>query len=117
MIEESRKVDRDIISKFESLVVDWKNEISTNSETMFSSSTLDYKKLPQFKSLREMGSAIIPLVMEKLLNDENFFMLPLYDDLQLDSTLKVTYGKNDRCCSEGEQNRARRTVRLWINSL
>ena len=84
---------------------------------MFSSTTLDYKQLPQFKSLQEMGSVIIPLIMEKLLDEENFFMLPLYDTLQLDSNLKIVYNKNDRKCLEGEQNRARRTVRMWVNSL
>lgn len=44
-------------------------------------------------------------------------MLPLYDTLQLDSNLKIVYNKNERKCLEGEQNRARRTVRMWVNSL
>ncbi len=117
VLERSKKVDSEIVSKFESLIAAWKNEINTNPKTMFSSSTLDYKQLPQFKSLQEMGSVIIPLIMEKLLDEENFFMLPLYDTLQLDSNLKIVYNKNDRKCLEGEQNRARRTVRMWVNSL
>lgn len=117
VFEESRKVNSEIVDKFESLVAEWENEIQTNPQTKFSSSTLDYKKLPQFKSLQEMGRVIIPLIMEKLLDEDNFFMLPLYDALQVDSTLKVTYSKNDPKCLEGEQNRARRTVRMWINSL
>ena len=117
VLERSKKVDSEIVSKFESLIAAWKNEINTNPKTMFSSSTLDYKQLPQFKSLQEMGSVIIPLIMEKLLDEENFFMLPLYGTLQLDSNLKIVYNKNDRKCLEGEQNRARRTVRMWVNSL
>lgn len=117
VLERSKKVDSEIVSKFESLIAAWKNEINTNPKTMFSSSTLDYKQLPQFKSLQEMGSVIIPLIMEKLLDEENFFMLPLYDTLQLDSNLKIVYNKNDRKCLEGEQNRARRTARMWVNSL
>ena len=117
VLEESRKVNSEIVDKFESLVSEWENEIQINPQTKFSASTLDYKKLPQFKSLQEMGRVIIPLIMEKLLDENNFFMLSLYDALQVDSTLKVVYSKNDPKCLEGEQNRSRRTIRMWINSL
>ena len=38
-----------------------------------------------------MGKNIIPLIMEKLLDEDNFFLLPLYDAIQTDSQLKISY--------------------------
>lgn len=62
-----------------------------------------------------MGKNIIPLIMEKLLDEDNFFLLPLYDAIQTDSQLKISYKKGDAKILEGEQNKAKRTVRLWLS--
>ena len=32
-----------------------------------------------YKEMQAMGKNIIPLIMEKLLDEDNFFLLPLYD--------------------------------------
>ncbi len=44
-----------------------------------------------------------------------FFLLPLYDAIQTDSQLKISYKKGDAKILEGEQNKAKRTVRLWLS--
>ena len=43
------------------------------------------------------------------------FLLPLYDAIQTDSQLKISYKKGDAKILEGEQNKAKRTVRLWLS--
>ncbi|EXZ22146.1 hypothetical protein M086_4128, partial [Bacteroides fragilis str. S13 L11] len=50
-----------------------------------------------------------------LLDEDNFFLLPLYDAIQTDSQLKISYKKGDAKILEGEQNKAKRTVRLWLS--
>ena len=40
---------------------------------------------------------------------------PLYDAIQTDSQLKISYKKGDAKILEGEQNKAKRTVRLWLS--
>lgn len=65
--------------------------------------------------MQAMGKNIIPLIMEKLLDEDNFFLLPLYDAIQTDSQLKISYKKGDAKILEGEQNKAKRTVRLWLS--
>ena len=110
VLMEAKKVDAVIVTKFNGLIASWDKEIYSNPKTLLSSSTLEYTKLPEFASLKSMGTVIIPLIMEKLLDEKNYYLLSLYDTLQKDNSLKAT-------CKDGEQNRARRTIRLWINSL
>lgn len=63
-----------------------------------------------------MGPKIIPLVLEKILDSKNFVGLILYDDLQDNILMKINYSKNDLQFLEGEQNRALRTIKLWLKS-
>lgn len=104
--------------RFDMLFSKWKESWATNPETRFSSDTRDCKKLPEFTEMLRMGSAIIPLLMEKLLDsEENFIGLVLYDELQWDETLKITYSANDVRVFEGEQQRAIRTCKSWAKAL
>lgn len=116
IITDAKKVSQDSnTNNFESLFEAWKQEWKTNPITLFSNNTNDAKKLKQYPELLAMGNYIIPLLLEKLLNEENFFALVLYDDLQQNSQLKITYNNKDNNCLEGEQNRAKRTIKLWLN--
>lgn len=103
--------------KFDSLFNQWLENWKTNPEMMFSSSTLDAKKLEEYPQLLAMGKEIIPLLMEKLLDENNFVGLVLYDDLQDNPDCKIVYDYEGTDWLEGEANRAKRTIKLWIKSL
>ena len=115
VLNKASKIKPAIKAQFNNLFEAWDKEISTNPKTKYSSSTKAYTILPQFKEMQAMGKIIIPLIMEKLLDDQNFFLLPLYDAIQKDSRLKVNYKEGDVKILEGEQNRAKRTIRIWLN--
>ena len=68
-----------------------------------------------FEALLAMGPAILPLVVERLQEEENFVALVLYDRLQSDPDLKITYEESDPRAIEGEQSRSQRTIRKWLD--
>jgi hypothetical protein len=68
----------------------------------------------EFDTLIAMGPAILPLVVEKLTDPENFFALQLYDAMQPHQRLVVEFVPEDERILEGEQGRARRAVQAWF---
>ena len=66
-----------------------------------------------------MGTAIVPLVVQKLTDPKNFFALQLYDTLQpeADKAAIVHIDPEDDAMLEGEQGRAARTVQQWVSTL
>jgi hypothetical protein len=63
----------------------------------------------EFRALVSLGPAIIPLVIEKLLQPGEFFALQVYDALQNRPELR-----RDDLADRGEQQRARATARTWL---
>lgn len=76
------------IMRFDSLFLAWKYTYRTDMQMRISSNTNDAKKLEQYPLLLGMGKKIIPLVVERLLEPDDFFVLTLYDDLQDVDSLK-----------------------------
>jgi hypothetical protein len=70
----------------------------------------------EFDTLIAMGPAILPLVVEKLADPENFMALQLYDAIQPNEHLIVQYGPEDERILEGEQGRARRVVQARLTN-
>jgi hypothetical protein len=70
----------------------------------------------EFDDLIALGPTIIPLVVEKLADPENFLALQLYDAIQPNEHLIVQYGPGDERISEGEQGRALRVVQTWLTN-
>jgi hypothetical protein len=68
----------------------------------------------EFDALIALGPAILPLVIEKLTDPENFLALQLYSVIQPNERLLVHYGPDDERILEGEQGRARRVVQAWF---
>lgn len=68
----------------------------------------------EFDALIALGPLILPLLVEKLADPENFLALQLYDALQSDENLLVQYEPDDERIVEGEQGRARRVVQAWF---
>ncbi len=110
-------VDAATKAKFDSLIVAWRTAIDNDIMMKLSSSTKAYTRLSQFDELKEMGGKIIPLIMERLLNRNDFYLLQLYDAVQSDESLTIRYEDYDVRMLEGEQNRAKRTIVKWLDSL
>ena len=68
----------------------------------------------EYDALIALGPEIMPLVVEKLADPENFFALQLYDAIQPDEKLVVHFEADDERILEGEQGRARRAVNAWF---
>jgi hypothetical protein len=68
----------------------------------------------EFDALIALGPEILPLVVEKLIDPENFLALQLYDAIQPDRRLLVQFEPGDERVVEGEQGRARRVVQAWF---
>ena len=68
----------------------------------------------EFDSLVSLGPGILPLVVAKLAEPENFLALTLYDAIQPDEKLVVQFAPGDERVLEGEQGRARRVVQTWF---
>lgn len=98
-------------SQFAQLWKGWHSE-----EFCFESDTECLSRLPSYQAILEMGQAAIPLLVAKLADEQHFFALPLYDALQRDRELKISYQdkRYEGDMLEGEQNRAARTVRLYL---
>ncbi len=68
----------------------------------------------EFDALIALGPAILPLIVEKLADPENFLALQLYDSMQPYERLVVHFEPADERVLEGEQGRARRVVQAWF---
>lgn len=67
-----------------------------------------------FDTLIALGPRILPLVVEKLADPENFLALQLYDAIQPNEQLIVQYEPDDERILEGEQGRALHVVQTWF---
>ena len=68
----------------------------------------------EYDTLIALGPTVLPLVVEKLADPENFLALQLYDALQPNEKLLVQFEPDDERILEGEQGRARRVVQAWF---
>jgi len=68
----------------------------------------------EFDTLIALGPAVLPLVIEKLADPDNFMALQLYDAMQPNQSLLVQFEAEDERILEGEQGRARRVVQAWF---
>lgn len=104
---------------FEKAFAEWKQQWFTG-DLQFSNDTRDNRTLATYATLKKMGAAILPFIIEKLEDKDNFVALVLYDELQTNSALNTEYTEKDRGnrekMFEGEVERARRTVKLYRQS-
>jgi hypothetical protein len=111
--EQREKVSEELRAAFEDAFAAWKNTwfsgglaISSNPHTRAVGKEYD--------ALIALGPAILPLVVEKLADPENFLALQLYDALQPNEKLLVYFEPDDERILEGEQGRAQRVVQAWF---
>lgn len=111
--EEVKRLPNDIRAAFEEAFAAWKNTwftgglaISSNPQTRAVGEDYD--------ALIALGPKILPLVIERLAEPDNFMALQLYDALQSNEKMLVQFGADDERILEGEQGRARRVVQAWF---
>mgnify|MGYP001524056528 FL=1 len=64
-----------------------------------------------------MGREIIPLLIEKMATEEdNFFAIRLYEDLQDDQNQKIRYANEDPHQFEGLQQTTKKTIKKWLEA-
>jgi hypothetical protein len=71
----------------------------------------------EFQDLVLLGQQTIPLIVEKLVDPDNFLALQLHDALQPDDRLLALVEPEDDAMLEGEQGRAERVVESWLKSM
>ncbi len=110
---ERDRIPEEVRIAFENAFAAWKNTwfsgglaISSNPHTRTVGKEYD--------TLIALGPAILPLIVEKLADPENFLALQLYDALQPNEELLVQFEPDDERVLEGEQGRARRVVQAWF---
>jgi hypothetical protein len=70
----------------------------------------------EFDALVALGPKILPLLVERLTEPDNFLALQLYDTLQLSPKLIVQFEPDDERILSGEQGRAQEVVKQWLAS-
>ena len=109
-------VSQDVVKEFEEKFSLWA-ETWDAPHTVHLSNPSFVRFSKEFAALVAMGTEILPLVVNKLTKEENFFALQLYDALQPDVRSIVSIDPEDAAILEGEQGRAARTVEQWITNL
>ena len=109
-------IDSEIRTQFEVRFEAWKGTWSaTHTAHLSDPSFVRYSK--EFSDLAALGEQIVPLLIDKLRNPNNFFALQLYDAIQPEQVSIVRMDANDEgLVLGGEQGRARRTVQRWLGN-
>src|SRR5437588_4995313 len=112
----SEKMPPELRRHFEQFFAVWKASWS-EPQIAISSDPRAVTNTREFHDLVALGPTIIPAVVEKLLEPENFFALQLYDAIQPEHHMVVAFDLAGDDVFEGEQGRARRTVERFASSL
>jgi hypothetical protein len=108
------RVDSSLCGRFEQAYAAWKRSwddplIAVSSAPGARATT------PEFLDLIALGRAIVPLLMEKLTNPDDFFALVAVD--QLCPELRIDKSLKDESILLGEQGRAVETLRHWLQAM
>lgn len=106
-------VPKDVQTAFRKAFEAWKKTWSAGSLSI-DSNPYSRARGKEFDDLVAFGSQILPLVVETLADDENFFSLVLYDTMQADARLILQYEPDDPRVLQGEQGRAALVVKMWL---
>ena len=109
-------VSQSVVDEFERRFSAWK-ETWVAEHTAHLSDPSFVTNNEEFAALVALGPEILPLVIGKLIDPDNFLALQLYDAVEIDPGALVGIDPGDDVILEGEQGRARRTVERWIANL
>ena len=106
-------VSRPVVDEFERRFSSWKETwVEEHSAHLSNPAFVTHTR--EFSELVAMGREILPLIVGKLTDSENFLALQLYEAVEVDANLRVRIEAGDEAILEGEQGRALRTVERWI---
>lgn len=110
------QVPDSIRSRFSLLLFQWNLAINHNSKPLYSANTYSYAELPEFTPLESMGKQIIPLIMERLMNPSDFYLLVLYEAILKNGKTKTIDSKDNFYFRGSEQSRAIWYVKMWLRN-
>lgn len=99
----------DLRGRFDERYRDWRRTCD-RPDILVSSNPKVVRNNNEFRALSALGPRILPLVVDKLLQPDEFFALQLYDVLQDRPELR-----EDEHRDLGEQQRALATARRWLS--
>lgn len=102
------------VSQFEARFKAWK-KTWFSTEFALDSNPYSRTKTAEFKNLMKMGKEILPLLAQKMMDESNFMALTAFEKLA-SKKLIVRIDSNDEKVQEGEQGRAYRTVKNYLES-
>jgi hypothetical protein len=103
-------IKADFEKKFRAFKNSWfKGSLSSSSDPYARNKSAEYREITS------MGKEIVPLLVNKLMDESNFLALPAYESLA-GKRLSITIDSKDEKVLEGEQGRAYRTVKLFLGS-
>lgn len=107
------QVPLELQAKFDELYASW--ELTWNEPLVAASSKpADRARSRQFLDLIALGPTILPLLMHKLMNPDQFFALQAVDHLA-GPEITVEFEPEDEIVLKGEQFRAAETIRRWLS--
>jgi len=107
-------VPEELRTEFERLYRGWRNTWGEPHLVIYSDPTV-LKHSKEFAVIVALGPKVLPLVVAKLANPEEFFALQLYDALQSQDSLRVEIAPEGEHILDGEQGRAERVVKHWLS--
>jgi hypothetical protein len=112
--DQVRQVDPEIRKRFEEAYAAWK-EAWNHPLIAISSNPASRTQTPAFLELLSLGQEILPLLMEKLTNPDEFFALQAVDRL-LRPEFVIRRKPDDPAVLLGEQGRAIETIKQWVRT-
>ncbi|HEV7779633.1 MAG TPA: hypothetical protein VGO58_00125 [Chitinophagaceae bacterium] len=107
-------IPRSVVTSFETKFKAWK-KTWFSPELAFNSNPYSRAGTREFRELVGMGNGIVPLLAEKLMDESNFMALSAFEQLAGKKwTLRID--SKDEKVLEGEQGRAFRTVKNYLES-
>jgi hypothetical protein len=109
-----KEIPAQTVADFEKKFSAWKKIWHTGSNA-FSSNPYTRTMTAEFRELVALGQSILPLLVNKLMDEKNFLALPAFEKLANKRHI-IRINPTDETVLEGEQGRAFRTVKKWMAS-
>jgi hypothetical protein len=106
---EIAQLPADLRARFDERYRDWRKTWE-RPDILVSSNSGVVRNSEEFRALASLGPQILPLIVDKLLQPDEFFALQLYDVLQ-----DRPEWREDEHRDQGEQRRTLATARRWLS--
>jgi hypothetical protein len=110
-----KEIPREKAADFEKRFSAWK-KIWHTGNLAFNSDPYTRIKTAEFRELKALGKSVLPLLANKLMDENNFLALPAFEELA-DKKFTIRIDAKDEKVLEGEQGRAFRTVKNYLSGL